>query len=148
MPEGWRLDKAFSVLGPAGAWWLQPRIEGQVELRLRRLLRSVDGDGDGLRLGLQGPEGSEELTTAQIIACTGYRPSLGGLGFLDEELRSQLRTVGGAPLLDRGFQGSVPDLYFVGFLASPSFGPLMRFVFGARFAARRLAGRLVASGRR
>jgi hypothetical protein len=36
----------------------------------------------------------------------------------------------------------VPGLYFAGIAAANSFGPVMRFAFGAGFAARRLADTL------
>jgi hypothetical protein len=35
------------------------------------------------------------------------------------------------------FEPSVPGVYFVGIEAGNSFGPVMRFIFGAGFAARR-----------
>jgi hypothetical protein len=42
----------------------------------------------------------------------------------------------GSPLLRSGFESSVPRLHFVGSYAVKSFGPLLRFVAGAPFAAR------------
>jgi hypothetical protein len=57
-------------------------------------------------------------------------------------VRAAIRTVGGAPVLSTGFESSVPGLHFTGLAAAASFGPLMRFMFGADFAARRLAARL------
>ena len=142
MRQDWRLEKARTVLGPAGAWWLRPRIEGEVEVRLgRTLLGARAADGEAL-LSLRGPAGDEEIATDQVVAGTGYRFDLDRLPFLGPELRGRLATVAGAPVLDRSFQSGAAGLYFVGHLATPSFGPLMRFVFGARFAAQRVAGRL------
>ena len=75
--------------------------------------------------------------------CTGsYRVDLARVPFLDVELRAALRTEGTFPVLTRHFETSVPNLYFVGAASSASFGPLMRFVLGARFTARILARRL------
>jgi thioredoxin reductase len=54
------------------------------------------------------------------------------------ELLQAIRTVNGYPVLDGGFQSSVPGLYFVGATAAYSFGPLCRFVVGTRFAAHTL----------
>jgi hypothetical protein len=45
-------------------------------------------------------------------------------------------TVDGEPQLSRGLQSSVKGLHFVGATAVHSFGPLLRFVWGAGFAAR------------
>ncbi len=138
-PRSWRLDKAFSVLGPAGAWWLRPRIDGCVDVTLGRRLaeaRAVDGV---VRLRLESEAGSEELEVGQVVAGTGYRLDVNRIPFLDAALRSGLDTTGGGPTLNRSFESGVPGLYFAGFPAAPSFGPLMRFVFGADFTARRIA---------
>jgi len=142
-PRSWRLEKAFSVLGPAGAWWLRPRIDSCVDVRLgRRLIeaRTVDGL---VRLRLESDSGSEELEAGQVVAGTGYRLNLDSIPFLDGGLRAGFDAVGGGPALDRSFESSVPGLYFAGFPAAPSFGPLMRFVFGADFTARRITRRIV-----
>ena len=45
----------------------------------------------------------------------------------------------GLPILSRHFETSVPGLYVVGPASAFSFGPMFRFVLGARFTARRLA---------
>ena len=74
-----------------------------------------------------------------VIAATGYRSNLDQLAFLAPSLRERIRTVARAPVLDRHFQSSVPGLYFAGAIAANSFGPLLRFAYGADFAARRLA---------
>jgi hypothetical protein len=41
-------------------------------------------------------------------------------------------------VLSSNFESSVPGLYFAGVSAANSFGPVMRFAFGAGFAARTL----------
>jgi len=41
-------------------------------------------------------------------------------------------------VLSSSFESSVPGLYFAGVSAANSFGPVMRFAFGAGFAARTL----------
>jgi hypothetical protein len=46
--------------------------------------------------------------------------------------------VNGYPILDKGFESTVPGLHFLGAPAAWSFGPLMRFVAGTEFAARGL----------
>jgi cation diffusion facilitator CzcD-associated flavoprotein CzcO/predicted ATP-grasp superfamily ATP-dependent carboligase len=140
--ERQRMTRAYTALGPAGAWWLRPRIEGQVELLLGRSVVGATAQDGGVRLELQGPEGDEELVVAQVVAGTGYRPDLSRLPFLDPALREGIATVVGTPVLDHSFQSSASGLYFVGYPAGLSFGPVMRFVFGADFTARRIARRL------
>ena len=141
-PQRWRLQKAFSVLGPAGAWWLRPRFEGRVESLLQRRVVEAQAENQGVRLRLQGNGGVDEVVAGQVLAATGYRPNVSQLSFLDPALSSGIVTFAGAPVLDRSFQTSVPDLYFLGYAAAPSFGPVMRFVYGADFTARRIARRL------
>lgn len=143
-PESQRIKRAYTALGPAGAWWLRERIEDRVELMLGRSVVGAQAQDGGARLELQGSSGSEELVVAQVIAGTGYRPNLSRLPFLDAALLEDIRVhaVAGTPLLDRSFQSTAQGLYFVGYPAGLSFGPVMRFVFGAEFAARTVARRL------
>jgi hypothetical protein len=89
---------------------------------------------------LRAARGADDaLHVDRVIAATGYRPAATSLPFLDPALRARVRTEAGAPALDRGFQSSVPGLHFTGYAAAASFGPLMRFVHGTRFASRQLA---------
>lgn len=48
----------------------------------------------------------------------------------------------GSPVLSRHFESSVAGLYFVGLAAADSFGPMLRFAYGAKYTARRLARHL------
>jgi NADPH-dependent 2,4-dienoyl-CoA reductase/sulfur reductase-like enzyme len=85
------------------------------------------------------PDGTrEKCIVDHVVAGTGYRPDLAKLPFLPETLRRQITTVGTAPALDTYFQSSVKGLYFVGPIAAPSFGPLLRFVYGGGFTCKRL----------
>jgi hypothetical protein len=62
-------------------------------------------------------------------------------------LRARIARHGGLPLLNGTFESSVPGLHFVGAAAVASFGPLLRFIAGAGFAARRIT-RAAVRGRR
>jgi FAD-dependent urate hydroxylase len=95
-----------------------------------------------------GPGGRTELSTDHVIAGTGYRIDLGAMPFFDEPLLSQVRRVAGAPDLSGNFESSLPGLYFVGQAAAPTFGPVMRFVYGADVTARVLARHLARTGHR
>jgi len=83
-----------------------------------------------------------------VIAGTGYKVSLDKLGFLSPEIRSQVKHSNGAPDLSSSFESSVPGLYFTGIAAANSFGPVMRFAFGAKFAAERLTQTLKKTAKR
>jgi len=76
-----------------------------------------------------------------VLLGTGFRIDVSQLELLSPELVAGLSLVDGYPVLDKGFQSSVPGLHFVGAPAAWSFGPLMRFVAGTGFTARVLARR-------
>ncbi|MFZ0795243.1 MAG: hypothetical protein WAM65_15850, partial [Candidatus Korobacteraceae bacterium] len=88
-----------------------------------------------------------EHLTGHVIAATGYRVDLRRLTFLSAEISSQLRAVEHTPVVSTDFQSSVPGLFFVGVAAANSFGPVLRFTFGADFTARRVANALQRSAR-
>jgi pyruvate/2-oxoglutarate dehydrogenase complex dihydrolipoamide dehydrogenase (E3) component len=94
-------------------------------------------------LTLRSPERAEvEVTADHVIAATGYKVSLPRLTFIDESLKSRIHTADEAPILDRHYESSVPRLYFIGTVAANSFGPLLRFAYGAEYTAKRVAARL------
>jgi hypothetical protein len=80
-----------------------------------------------------------EIVADHVIAGTGYRVSLNSLKLLSEEIRSNVQQANGSPVLSADFESSVPGLYFTGLASANSFGPVMRFAFGAKFTAQRLA---------
>jgi hypothetical protein len=101
----------------------------------------AEAAGSGVRLDLAGPGGAREtVATDHVLAATGYRLDLGALPFLPSPVRRALTCIPGskAPRLSAGFESSVPGLYFVGSLSAPMFGPMMRFVAGAEYAATRV----------
>jgi thioredoxin reductase len=137
LPETTRVHRARTGLGPAGASWLRERVEGRIPLLTNRRLTWVkEADGE-VRLGVGTSVGDlQELAADHVIAATGYRPDLRRLGFLADDLRHRLRTLDGTVAVDAEFGSSVPGLYVIGPAVAPTFGPVMRFVYGADFAAR------------
>jgi hypothetical protein len=73
-----------------------------------------------------------------VIAATGYKTDLDRLKFISPEIRAKIKSLNGTPVLSSNFESSVPGLYFAGVSAANSFGPVMRFAFGAGFAAKTL----------
>jgi lysine/ornithine N-monooxygenase len=143
LPQQTRIRAVRTVLGPAGAWWLRDRVMGTVPVLLGHSVLGADPRDDRAQLHLSHPNGGpKELLTDHVIAATGYRVDLRALPFLSQALQSQLRRVGQSPVLSRDFESSVEGLYFVGLAAANHFGPVMRFVYGADFAARRLVKHL------
>lgn len=149
LPQRTRVRTVNTALGPAGSWWLKDRLLGQASLLPGHTVRSAEADGDRVRLRVEG-EGGElvDWTTEHVIAGTGYRVDLSRLPFLSDELRTGLRLVVRAPMLTPHFEASAPGLYVVGLASAYSLGPMMRFVYGADYTARRLVGHLVGSDRR
>jgi len=99
-----------------------------------------------VRLELVDTSGTpRSLDVDHVIAATGYWPQVARLCFLDEPLRRSVRHVAGVPVLSRNFETSVPGLYAAGLAAAGSFGPLLRFVAGADFAARTICRHLQAA---
>lgn len=139
LPENLRLEIVRKALGPSGGWFIRDKVTGKVPLHLGYTPESAEVENSKVRLHLRSVDGSErDILTEHIICATGYKVDLTRLGFLSSEIRSQLKSVAGAPVLSSRFESSVPGLYFVGIAASNTFGPVMRFAFGAGFAAQRL----------
>jgi thioredoxin reductase len=87
------------------------------------------------------------LVADHLIAATGYKVSLSKLSFLAEPLRRQICSIDDTPVLSRSFETSVKGLYMVGVASANSFGPMMRFAYGAGFTAKRISKDLAAQAR-
>lgn len=150
MPEAFRLEVVKRHLGPAPAWFVKEVVVGNVEMNLGCAITDLAVKRDKVHLQVSDANGqSRSIVTDHVIAGTGYRVDLKRLAFLSPALQSELRTAGDAPVLATSFESSVPGLYFVGAAAAPSFGPLLRFAYGAGFTARHLSRHLAKSaGRR
>lgn len=139
LPEGLRVDLVRKTLGPSAGWFMKDKVMGRVPLVLGYNAERAEIENAKVRVHLRGSDGSErQIVTEHVIAATGYKPDINRLAFLSTEIRSQLKTVNRAPVLSSTFESSVPGLYFVGVAAANSFGPVMRFAFGAGFAAKRV----------
>jgi thioredoxin reductase len=146
LPEGLRLEAVRRALGPSGGWFIRDKVMGKVPLHLGCTPQGIEVKNGSVHLLLQAQDGSKrEIVTEHIIAATGYKVNLERLKFLNAEIRSQIKVVGGSPVLSSDFESSVPGLYFAGLAANNSFGPVMRFACGAGFAARALTSALTKS---
>ncbi len=139
LPESVRIHLVRTTLGPSAGWFVKDKVMGRVPLVLGHSVERAEVENGKVRLQLRGLDGStRELVTEHVIAATGYKVNMERLAFLDSGIRSKLKCVNGTPILSSNFESSVPGLYFVGIAAANSFGPVMRFAFGAGFAAKRL----------
>ena len=142
LPEDRRVRLTRRHLGPFGTWWVRDAIEGKVPVLARTRITRARDDGSGVVLTLRDDAGERELRTDHVIAGTGYEVDVDRIPFLDPDLARAVERVVRAPKLSRAFESSVPGLYFVGPSAMFSFGPLVRFVCGAEFAAPAVARHL------
>jgi predicted ATP-grasp superfamily ATP-dependent carboligase len=131
------------VLGPAGAWWLKDRVLGRFPVLCGREVREAREKGGKICLSIACSDGrTDEISADHVIAATGYKVDVDSLTFLDADLSQRLQREGMAPALSPHFESSVAGLYFTGLAAATRFGPSMRFVSGAEYAARTIASSL------
>jgi thioredoxin reductase len=144
-PARRRLNWAKSHLGPAGGWFMAERIK-PVPVTYGLTPVGATALGDKVQVSFEDQDGNHSrIETEHLIAATGYRPDIGRLAFLEPALREAVQVLEGAPILSAHFESSVPGLYFVGPAAVHSFGPVMRFAAGAKFASRRVSSHLAAT---
>jgi thioredoxin reductase len=138
MPEALRLESVRRHLGPAASWRMKEKVDGVPVLSGHNVVGAV-AENDRVQLSLQTSDNRRVVVSADhVIAATGYHVDIRRLEFLHAGLISQIACVNETPILSARFESSVKGLYFIGPAAANSFGPLMRFAFGARFASRRL----------
>lgn len=143
MPESFRIDKVHRVLGPAPCWFTKEQVVGKVKFQLETTVTGAEMEGDRVNLHIKDGKGeSSTLQFDHLIAATGYRTDVRRLPFLDARILSELALVEASPALSSNFESSVPNLFFVGVSSANTFGPLLRFAFGAGFAAPRLSAHL------
>jgi thioredoxin reductase len=138
LPESYRIEKARTVLGPNGSWWLKDRVEGVVDVRCGHRIQEAVAHGSGVRLVLDGP-GQPLVDADHVIAGTGFRVDIARLPFLPQPLRSAIKSLNGHPLVSRVGETSVPALYFAGAPTVLSIGPSARFIAGTHTLAAQLA---------
>jgi cation diffusion facilitator CzcD-associated flavoprotein CzcO len=129
---------------PAGAGWLKPRLE-RVTMTCGRFVTSAKPAGGQVQLTLD--DGTQRLVDHLLLG-TGYRIDVSRYNFLSPALVSRIKTVDGFPQLTGAFESSVPNLHFLGAPAAWSYGPLMYFVSGTKYASRKLTRHLARVGRK
>lgn len=141
LPAERRVDKARTVLGPSGAWWLKDRVDGIVETLTGYRLQKADPTGNGLRLFFDGPK-ETVIEADHVIAGTGFRVDVTRLSFLPAELQSEISIFRNYPVVSKVGESSVRGLYFVGAPSAANIGPSMRFIAGTHNLSRPLAKEL------
>jgi thioredoxin reductase len=139
-PRAFRMNLVRNHLGPKSLYHLRERVENRVPTLLRHELVKCTVKGNALELECRDQAGkASTIRTNHVIAATGYAARVDRLQFLAPNMRAEIKTYEGYPILSANFESSVPGLYFVGLASAGTFGPLMRFVYGAGYTAKRIA---------
>ncbi len=148
LPDSIRVRTVKNALGPASPWWIEERFEGKVPVMLRTKVIHAEARGSRIRLTIETDgKGTSAADFDHVICGTGYEYDVDRLAYLAPDLRARLRRIEKAPSLSRHFQSTVKGAYFVGPIATMSFGPLYRFVAAAKFASPTVAHHLADSAR-
>jgi hypothetical protein len=142
LPDATRDRLNEHCLRATAALWLRSRLR---DVPVRDGRRILDARRDGDRVALTLDDGTRHVD--HVLLATGYRINVDKLTILDQGLRARVARHGGLPALSAGFESTVAGLHFVGSFAVASFGPLLRFIAGAGFAARRITRCATADGR-
>jgi len=133
-----------SHMHPAAGWFMREEVEGRIAMSLGRTLAKAEVEKGRLALTLRTRAGADEILHCDhVIAATGYKVDLTRIPFLAPTLRTSIALApGGSPHVSDNFETSVDGLYAIGLATMEMFGPLLRFMVGAEFAAPRLAAHL------
>jgi thioredoxin reductase len=140
LPANARQGVAKRAVRPAGADWLRSRVEKQVSITPYTRIDRAQVQGQGVRLHLSDGTTRE---VDHLFLGTGYQPDIHKLALIDPALRAQVQASNGYPALNKWFETSVPRLHFAGALAGDTFGPICRFVAGAKMPARAITQQAV-----
>ncbi|HEY7355998.1 MAG TPA: FAD-dependent oxidoreductase [Ktedonobacterales bacterium] len=133
LPANARQGVAKRAVRPAGADWLRSRVEQQVRITPSTRIERAQVRGQHVRLHLSDGTTRE---VDHLFLGTGYKPDIHKLALIDPALSAQVQESNGYPSLNKWFESSVPRLHFAGALAGYTFGPICRFVAGAKIPAR------------
>jgi len=139
LPASLKRRAIDSHMHPAAGWFMRDKIEGVIPMSLGRAPAKAEESNGKVALTLSG---GESFTFDHVITATGYRMDLRRIPFLPQSIVARAAEANGTPILSDSFETPVAGLYVAGPAALESFGPLMRFMVGAEFAAPRVAARL------
>ena len=140
LPENLRLRAIESHMHPAGGFFMRDKVEGAIPQLLGRTIKTATVRDGKVELSVADRSGREETVVSDhVIAATGYEPDMRKVPFLDEKLIKRISPAKAVTPLSDTFETRVKGLFAMGLPAMRSFGPLMRFMVGAEFAAPRVA---------
>jgi cation diffusion facilitator CzcD-associated flavoprotein CzcO len=133
LPQNLRDAVNETSLRATAVLWLRSRLK-DVRANGQRRILAAEHIGDQVVLTLDNGARCFD----HVLLATGYRIDVDRMSLLDRRLRQRIARHGGLPVLSGNLESSVPGLHFVGAAAVASHGPLLRFIAGAGFAARRV----------
>jgi cation diffusion facilitator CzcD-associated flavoprotein CzcO len=143
LPMRVRHEFVRNHLGPAPGWFVRDQVVDKVKFHTGVTLERSQMQGARALLHVVRADGQGQVIEADhIVAATGFDIDVRRLAFLSPDLLTKLRVEDYKPALSASFESSIPGLYIVGPAAAFSLGPLLRFAYGAEFAARRVSARL------
>lgn len=120
----------------AASDWLRNRVIGKAQLHEKQKVKEMKEVDGGMEVTLSN---GEQFHVDHVMLATGYEVNLDRLEMIDPALRAEVQTDSDIPLLSHWYESSVPGLYFIGLTSLRSFGPLFRFVVGAKASGERVA---------
>ena len=137
-PTAWRTRFVESHLPPEGAWWLRARVEKKFPIHFETAILGACERAGRVVLRLAVGEARKEccISVDHVIAGTGYDIDIKRITYLDSKLCNAMELISRAPRLNANFESSISGLRFIGPASAMSFGPLFRFVIGAKYTAR------------
>ncbi|HEY8950175.1 MAG TPA: NAD(P)-binding domain-containing protein [Rhizomicrobium sp.] len=143
LPENFRLEIVKRHLGPAPGWFVRQRVEGRVTEMLNCRLDAARMLGKRVLLRVTDKRGEAKTVECDhVVAATGFKADLSRVPFIAPSLLARIVTTGAAPKLSGSFETTLKGLHVIGPASANSFGPLMRFMTGAEYAAPVLAKHL------
>ncbi|HTT99264.1 MAG TPA: NAD(P)-binding domain-containing protein [Rhizomicrobium sp.] len=143
LPDSLKQRAIRSHMHPAAGFYMRGKLDGRVETTLSRSIHKAEAVNGKVVLTLADNDGALETKTFDhVVSATGYRPDMRRVSFLSRELCEKITLADGSPILSDGLETPVRGLFVTGPAAMNSFGPLMRFMVAAEFAAPHIAGRL------
>ncbi len=104
-------------------------------------VKKINDDADNIGLTWNGEKFySEKLNTTfdGVVASTGYKIDINNLKFVEAPLLNSIKSEDNFPVLDFDFQTSIKNLFIVGALSEPHYGPAQKFIMGTGHAAVRI----------
>jgi len=139
MPQDFRHLVVRKHLPAAPGWTSRDEVERNVRVLLGASIAGSAVRGDRAAVTFRRLDGTETTVEADhVIAATGYKVDMRRLRFISDGILRNMAMADRSPVLSRHFETSVPGLFVVGTAAANSFGPLLRFAYGAGFASKRL----------